>query len=223
MWVARHSPRSCVSSCSNRSDAREGGPLARETKYALAPTQMSMARPQLRLVSPESPAPEVAPDLEDFEDIFRRLSPYVARIGIRILGRSDEVEDLVQEVFLDAHRGLGTLRDPGAIRNWFATVTVRHATRRVRRRRLLAFVGFDAPIEPALLVDAGASPEQLAALASVYRVLDRISPEARIAWVLRKVEDEPLEKIAEICACSRATAHRRLQQAEEALAEVFHD
>lgn len=182
-----------------------------------------MARPQLRLVPTDAPAPEESQALDGFEAIFRRLSPYVARIGIRILGRSDEVEDLVQEVFLEAHRGLGSLRDPGAIRGWLATVTVRRATRRLKRRRLLALVGLDAPVEPASLVDAGASPERLAALASVYRVLDRVSPEARVAWVLRKVEDEPLETIAEICGCSRATAHRRLKEAEDALAEVFHD
>lgn len=182
-----------------------------------------MARPQLRLVKPEAPAPPAPEPLHTFEAVFRRFSPYVGQVGLRILGRTDEVEDLVQEVFLDAHRWMGTLRDPGAIKGWLATITVRHATRRLRRRRMFSFVGLDAPTDPASLVDPGASPERLAALASVYRVLDRLSPEARIAWVLRMVEDEPLEKVAEVCGCSRATAHRRLQEAQAALAEVFHD
>jgi RNA polymerase sigma-70 factor, ECF subfamily len=184
-----------------------------------------MARPQLRLVGPTAAAeaPAEPATLDDFESVFRRFSPYVARIGARILGRTDELEDLVQEVFFDAHRGLGALRDAGAIKGWLATVTVRQATRRLRRRRLLSWVGLDALPDPGHLVDPGMSPERRAALVSVYRVLDRLSPEARIAWVLRTVEDEPLEKVAEVCGCSRATAHRRLQEAQDALAEVFHD
>lgn len=183
-----------------------------------------MSRPHLRLVpDAAAEAPREPAALDDFESVFRRFSPYVAQIGARILGRDAEIDDLVQDVFLDAHRGLGTLREAGAIKGWLATVTVRQATRRLRRRRLLALIGLDAPIDPGSLVDPTMSPERRAALASVYRVLDRISPEARIAWVLRTVEDEPLERVAEVCGCSRATAHRRLQEAQDALAKVFRD
>lgn len=182
---------------------------------------MPMPRPQLRLVPTQTPALQEPEPLADFEAVFRRFSPYVAQVGTRILGRVDDVEDLVQEVFFDAHRSLGTLRDPGAIKSWLATIAVRHATRRLRRRRLLSFVGLDAAVDSGALVDGGASPEHVAALASVYRVLDRVSAEARIAWVLRMVEDEPLEKVAEVCGCSRATAHRRLMEAQAALDEVF--
>jgi RNA polymerase sigma-70 factor (ECF subfamily) len=181
-----------------------------------------MVRPQIRLV-PASPPEATQHEPMDFATIFRRYTPYVAQVATRILGRNDDIEDLVQEVFSEAHRGLDTLREPRAIRRWLATITVRRATRRLRRRRILHYVGMEPPIDTSTIVEAGTSPEIRAQLAAVYRVLDTISPEARIAWIMRTVEDEPLETVADVCGCSRATAHRRLQEAQAALSKAFRD
>src|SRR3954447_14241879 len=79
----------------------------------------------------------------DASSIFRRYSPYVAAIALRLLGRDDDVDDVVQDVFLASLRGLTALRDPAAIRGWLATVTVRTTRRRLRMRRLRAMVGLD--------------------------------------------------------------------------------
>src|SRR5688500_5210714 len=97
---------------------------------------MTRPRPQLRLVpaapesAPEPAAPSGAPASApgDLEGAFRLYGRYVGYIALRILGRPDEVEDLVQEVFLDAHQGIGTLRDPGALKGFLATLTVRKAS-----------------------------------------------------------------------------------------------
>ena len=53
-------------------------------------------------------------------ELFRRYAPYVATIGLRLLGRDDELDDLVQDVFIEAHRGLHSLRTPDAIKGWLA-------------------------------------------------------------------------------------------------------
>ena len=90
--------------------------------------------PPLRLVDSDEQVPAAAHTLDS---AFRAYSRYVAAIGFRLLGRSDEVEDLVQDVFVRASRGLGALREPGALKGWLATVTVRVAQRRLRSRRLL--------------------------------------------------------------------------------------
>lgn len=179
---------------------------------------MSSSRAPLRLVRPEAPPPEVeAVDPSDLDAIFRRFAPYVARIGARLLGRSDELDDLVQDVFLDAVRGLRTLREAGAIRGWLATVTVRHARRRLRRRALWAMLGLERPVDLERLVDDAVSPETRAQAIAVYRALDTVPVEARIAWVLSVVEGHALEEVAEMGGYSRATAHRRIQTAQAAV------
>ena len=149
--------------------------------------------------------------------MFRRFAPYVARIGARLLGRPDEVDDLVQDVFLDALRGLRSLREAGAIRAWLATVTVRHARRRLRRRALWSVLGLDRGVDAELLVDEGASPEMRAQVMAIYRALDGVAADARIAWILSVVEGHALEEVAAMGGYSRATAHRRIQAAQAAV------
>src|SRR5262249_20345365 len=79
----------------------------------------------------------------DLAEASRRYRGYVAAIGLRLLGRDDEVDDLVQEVFLAAAgaRGLATLRDAEAMRGWLATVAVRVARRKLRLRGLRRALG----------------------------------------------------------------------------------
>ena len=69
-------------------------------------------------------------------ELFRRYAPYVSTIGLRLLGRDDDLDDLVQDVFIEAYRGIHGLRTPEAIRGWLARITVRRATRRLRARKL---------------------------------------------------------------------------------------
>ena len=160
----------------------------------------------------------------DLEEFFRRYAPYVARIGHRLLGRDDEVDDLIQDVFLAAHRGIRGLREAEAIKGWLATVAVRQCRRRLRARRVRTFLHIDSTDDYGQVADESASPEHRAMLAGVYRVLDRLPVNQRLAWTLRYVEGEQLERVAELCNCSLATVKRRIKAAHEAVQrEVDHD
>ena len=64
------------------------------------------------------------------------------------------------------------------------------------------------------LVDDAVSPEERAEIVRVYRALDRIPRDERLAWVLKFVEGETLESIADLLGCSVSTAQRRLRSAE---------
>src|SRR6185312_14290351 len=113
------------------------------------------ARPtHLRLVSSRDEDGPVT-----FDALFRRYASYVAGVALRLLGRDDhEVEDVVQDVFWIAARGIGTIHNLEAARPWLVTVTVRVVRRRLRRRawrQRFGMVG-QAPDVPA----QGATPEQ---------------------------------------------------------------
>ena len=154
---------------------------------------------------------------EEIDDLFRRYSPYVATIGIRLLGRDDELDDLVQEVFIEAYRGFHQLRSPDAVKSWLARITVRRAIRRLRRRRLRSFFSLEALPSDAKLADGGATPEEKAEIVSSYRMIERLPVRQRVVWVLKHVEGETLDAIAEMCRCSKTTVQRRLRAAERAL------
>jgi RNA polymerase sigma-70 factor (ECF subfamily) len=175
-------------------------------------------RPALRLVAaehatgPGSGFPEIDPS--DFDQVFRRYSPYVARVALRLLGHDSEVDDLVQDVFLEAHRGLARLREAGALRGWLARICVRRATRRLRRRKLLALLSLEVVSEHDLPFDASANAEQRAEVARLYRLLDRLPARERVVWLLRHVEGESLDDLVTLCGCSKSTVQRRLRSAQ---------
>lgn len=182
----------------------------------MAPSPSQSKRPPaLRLVTEGETAP--LPPLSDFDAVFHRFAPYVATIGLRILGGDGEVDDLVQEVFFEAHRGLDSLRSPDAIKGWLARICVRKATRRLRRRRLRALFRAEPIEDYAQLADASASPEQAAQVASAYRLLSTLPADERVVWVLRHVEGHSLDELTELCHCSQSTVQRRLRAAEQKL------
>ncbi len=150
----------------------------------------------------------------DLDELFRQFAPYVATIGYRLLGRDSEVDDLVQDVFLAAHRGLRSLRNREAVKGWLATVTVRLARRRLRTRRFRATFRFDSGEDYLEVADTAASPETRAMVARVYRILDRVPVDRRLAWSLRYIHGERLARVAELCECSLATAKRRIKAAQ---------
>jgi RNA polymerase sigma-70 factor (ECF subfamily) len=186
--------------------------------------------PALRVLSGGAQAPSAAPspppesraDPLDFDAVFRRYAPYVAAIALKIIGRDNEVDDVVQDVFVEAHRGLSRLRDQQSLKPWLARITVRRAHRRVQRHWLRRVLRLAPPTEFDGLADPGATPEQRAQVASAYRLLERLSPKLRVVWILRQVEEESLERIAELCGCSLSTVQRRLRAAQAHI-EQGHD
>lgn len=173
--------------------------------------------PQLRPVPP----PPIVP-LGELGELFRAYSGYVATIAVRILGRDDDVDDVVQDVFLAALSGPTSMRTPESIKFWLGTIAVRKASYRLRRRRLRSSIGLSEPSCPELPAP-GASPEEQALLQRVYKALDRMPVAERVAWILRNIEGEQLDGVAKLAGCSLATAKRRLLAAHKVLQRCFHE
>jgi RNA polymerase sigma-70 factor (ECF subfamily) len=196
----------------------------------------SSQQPRLRLVPPGESAPgpgvEGPQDLvadadlppQDpkaaVEDAFRRYAPLVASLGLRITALRDEIDDFVQEVFLRATRGIGGLRHQGATKAWLVSITINVARQRLRVKKLRKMVGMDNPTEYEELVDPALSPEDRVLLTRMYRALDAMPVNQRLAWSLRHIEGERLETVALMCGCSLATAKRRIVAAQKVIAEA---
>jgi RNA polymerase sigma-70 factor (ECF subfamily) len=182
---------------------------------ARAPTPIEPFRTE---AAAQAPAESAAPAQSlDTASTYRRYAPYVAKIGMRILGRRDEIDDFVQDVFLNVHRNLDSVREPGAIKSWLAQLAVHEATRRLKRHRLRRWFGLDSVPDYVDIADAVASPEQRTLLAHVFRLLDALPAEDRVAWALRYIEGETMVRVASLCDCSLSTAKRRVANAELAL------
>jgi RNA polymerase sigma-70 factor (ECF subfamily) len=157
------------------------------------------------------------------DEAFRLHAGFVAAVAHRFLGRDSDVDDVVQDVFLDAMKGLAQLREVEAIRGWLKTVTLRKCRRRLRVRRLKGMLGFDDAPSYAEVASPGATPEDRALLTRLYAALDTMPTELRLAYVLRVLEEEKLEDVARLSGCSLATAKRRIAAAERTIQEKFSD
>src|SRR3954468_6705852 len=98
-----------------------------------------LALRRLMLVEP-TPDHEASSELER---VFRAHARYVSFIALRVLGRDQEVDDVVQDVFLSAVRRLRYLREPAALKAWLGTAAVRVARRKLRARWLQLFFGLN--------------------------------------------------------------------------------
>ncbi|MGC4091313.1 MAG: RNA polymerase sigma factor [Polyangiaceae bacterium] len=183
-----------------------------------------MAAPEKPASRPLASADDGASVSDDLDELVRLHSQYVAGLAYRLLGRDSDVDDIVQEVFVALLRFHGSVRNPQALRGWLATTTVRLAQRRMRTRSLSVrrWLGLEAP-ETALAPATGASPEEHVALTRVHLALQGVSPSARVAWILRYVEQERMEDVARLIGCSLTTTKRRVEAAQHAVKRALGD
>jgi RNA polymerase sigma-70 factor (ECF subfamily) len=145
--------------------------------------------------------------------IWDRFSPFVRRLLARAMGPGQDVEDLVQEVFIRLYRTIPTLRDPSSLRNFMLTIVTRVVQTELRVRWFRRWLGL---VDSGEMPDLEAQPADLegrAAIERFYAILDSLSAKHRSAFVLRHVEGLELTDVASALNVSLATIKRWLQRA----------
>lgn len=152
-------------------------------------------------------------------DEFEAERPHLTAVAYRMLGSRSEAEDAVQEAWLRYERASG-IQDT---RGWLTTVVGRICldvlkSARVRRE---AYPGQWLP-EP--VVTSPADPADLVARRqevglALLVVLERLSPEQRVAVVLHDAFGLPFEEVATVLGSSAATARQHAARGRKAVAE----
>jgi RNA polymerase sigma-70 factor (ECF subfamily) len=146
--------------------------------------------------------------------LFDRYAPHVRRVLVRVMGPDSEILDLVHDVFVTALESVGRLVDPRALRAWLTQIAVFTARARIRRRvrgRILRFLPFSELPEPEL---PPADFEASQSMQAVYRILEGLETDQRIAFALRFMAGMELTEVAASCGVSLATIKRRLARAQ---------
>jgi len=181
---------------------------------------VGIARPNaLGLSEAGRGTPDVRAAAADFEALYAKHSRYIAGVVYRLMGDDAELDDIVQETFVDAIEGLARLNDPSAVRAWLVTVAVRRTRRmlgRRRRRMLFAFLTLD-------FAPRASDPRDRAPVDDLYDALARVPADLRIPWVLHRVEHLSLPETAEACEVSLATVKRRIAEAEQRIDRRLRD
>ena len=75
-------------------------------------------------------------DEEAFADLMREYYRFVYTIVIRIVDNSHDAEEVVQDTFLNAYRGLAQLENAAKFKSWLAEIARNCARQWVRKRRI---------------------------------------------------------------------------------------
>jgi RNA polymerase sigma-70 factor (ECF subfamily) len=129
-------------------------------------------------------------------ELFQREKRHVHATLYRVLGSNAEMEDLVQEAFLEIFKALASFRGEASLASWIDRITVRVAYAHIARRRP-ASVSLSV-VSDVRAGDATAEERAMSREAArrLYAVLDRIEARQRIAYVLHVIEGRPMADVA---------------------------
>jgi RNA polymerase sigma-70 factor, ECF subfamily len=160
-------------------------------------------------------------DVLGADALFRAHAGFVASFLRRIGTASADVDDLVQEVFLIAHRKGGFVVGSGHPKSWLAAIAFRVAStsrRTQRRRREDADTGIDGIHSPH--ADAARVLEGRAALQRVQQALDKLTLDDRAIFVLFELEGLSCEAIAAAFEIPVGTTYSRLHNVRKRFIEA---
>jgi RNA polymerase sigma-70 factor, ECF subfamily len=156
-----------------------------------------------------------AGDEAAFTNLYLAHRGEVHRIIYRLLGPNADVEDVVQEVFIQVHRSIGNFRGQSKFSTWLHRVAVNVALQHLRRKRSTVVSKSDDRVEERAAEDGtqlspAESVETQERLRAVYRALDQISPKKRAVLVMHDMQGLSAQKIAEVVGSPVFTVRTRL-------------
>jgi RNA polymerase sigma-70 factor (ECF subfamily) len=173
-------------------------------------------------------------DAASFEPLVQKYSPRVFATARRYARRESEVEDIAQEVWLKAFSKLHSFRGEAPFEHWLMRMTVRTCydfLRGHQRNRESSFSELSEP-ENDWLERFVTQPETLtdnadAAKLLIERVMEKLSPPARLVITLLEIEDRSVKEIAGITGWSvplvKVRAFRARGEMRKILAKMARD
>ena len=165
-------------------------------------------------------------DRQAMEALYQRYVHRITGIAAKLLRNSADIEDVVQDTFIQGFRDIESLKDPYRVERWLARIAVHRAHRRFRRRKLKRSLGLDRSFDDERMfvqAEFAASQEARAEIALLDEVFDTMGMADRTCFVLRYLEGYLLEEVATITGCSLATAKRRIARAKSLVDQHFKE
>jgi RNA polymerase sigma-70 factor, ECF subfamily len=155
----------------------------------------------------------VSGDTKAQMEVFRRQKQRVHATLYRILGSNADMDDLVQESFIEIFRSLQTFRGDALLSTWIDRITVRVAYAHIARRKPDTVRLSLVPEAPSSDANAEERATAREAARRLYAILDRIEPNQRIAYTLHVIDGRPIPEVAGIMNASVVTTKVRAWRA----------
>lgn len=165
----------------------------------------------------------LAGDPQAFGELVQQYERDVFNLTYRMLNNRGEAEDAAQEAFLRAYSNLDRYDQSRSFKTWLLSIASNHCIDRLRRRRL-TWLSLEEPLPPHPALTSDTPGPEEATLANernvlVQALLDELSPDYRLAVVLRYWYDYSYAEIAEMLETTESAIKSRLFRARQALAK----
>ena len=170
-------------------------------------------------------------DRKEFSRLVERYSGKIYNLALKILNDPQDAEDVLQETFLKAYRGLPSFEGRSKLSTWLFRIASNEALMIIRKRRpelILALEQNDtqsaeAEVEESEIVDWCCLPEQELLSGEARQFLDKaiqnLSASLRVVFVLRDIEGLSIRETSEALGISEAAIKIRLLRARLKLRE----
>jgi RNA polymerase sigma-70 factor (ECF subfamily) len=162
-----------------------------------------------------------------FGDLVRRYQDRVFNTVYRLVDNAEDAQDVVQEAFLHAYQSLESFKGDSLFFTWLYRIAINTAISFKRKKRVMVRIdgpGGESvlePPDPSEMTRPGHALEQAEQEQRIQRGLSRLSPEHRAVLVLKDMEGQKYEEMAEALGVPIGTIRSRLHRARLELREVL--
>lgn len=162
--------------------------------------------------------PQRVPAIGDEAEVLAALLPKVRRWLHRILGPSAALDDVAQDALIEIARALASFRGESAIDTFAYRITIRVASKALKRRR-----GAEVSLELVPPQPDEIDPESRLAhrelVRALYRALDELPTRRRLTFVLCELEGLTPTEAAAVLGERASTVRSRLRRARDTVTE----
>jgi RNA polymerase sigma-70 factor (ECF subfamily) len=169
----------------------------------------------------------LAGDTGAFGELVRRHQDRLYNTVYRLVENADDALDVVQEAFLSAYQSLDSFKGDSLFFTWLYRIAVNTAISLKRKKRVLARIpdrnGEHAaePADTSELTRPGHALEQAEEEQKLHKALGRLSPEHRAVLVMKELEGQKYEDMAETLGVPIGTIRSRLHRVRLELRELL--
>lgn len=154
-------------------------------------------------------------DARAFEELYRAHSARLYSLLLRMVGAAEDAEDLLQDVFLQAHRKLDSFRGESSLGTWLYRLAVNQCLDYLRGRQSKMTRITESFEDEAVQEPASPAPAIPAAISRVdlERAIARLPEGCRLAFVLHDVEGFAHHEVAGLLGISEGTSKSQVHKA----------
>jgi RNA polymerase sigma-70 factor (ECF subfamily) len=158
--------------------------------------------------------------VDAFETLYRSHAARIYALASRMAGSADEGEDLLQEIFLQAFRKLGSFNGDSAVGTWLYRLALNHCLDFVRSKqakmgKVTDTLDADTSIQPL------ARRETPIARIDLERAIEHLPAGCREAFVLHDVEGFDHKEVGQMLGIAEGTSKSQVFKARMKLRAIL--